>query len=319
MVMRELARRIMPAQVYSGARSLYRAGRSHWRALKRTTSASFSRDDLAAAWQSAGLQVSDVVMVHSSLSRLGNVDGGAQTVIRSLLDTITPGGTVLMPCYGTAAEVQMGMAEGRIVDLRTARPVTGKITDEFRSWPGVVRSSHPFSSVCALGPQADHLTSGHAADPHVCHPGSPLGRIVELNAKIAGIGVPLAVGLAVAHFLEDTYEGFPFAVHAPPFAVKYIDGNGDIIEREIIRYDPIVSSTRIDQAADGWILGAFTRHFTEAGILRWFRFGRADAWVMNARPLYDELRRLADKGITMYLTREQWKTMNDGNTSTDSW
>lgn len=37
------------------------------------------------------------VLVHSSLSRLGNVDGGAETVIDALLTAVGPSGTVHFP------------------------------------------------------------------------------------------------------------------------------------------------------------------------------------------------------------------------------
>jgi aminoglycoside N3'-acetyltransferase len=210
-------------------------------------------------------------------------------------------------------------ARGETIDLRSAQPNTGIITETFRTRPDVRRSSHPFSSVCALGERAEELISGHAGDPHVCHAESPVGRLVAANAKIAGLGVPLSVGLSVAHYLEDTYEGFPFAVHAPVFAVRYVDADGDTLTRDVIRYDPDVAERRIDHPQGTWILRMFTDHFTRRGILRWFRFGRADAWVMNAQPLYDELKRLADKGITMYLTREQWLSMNDGCDGIEDW
>ena len=269
--------------------------------------------------KTAGISPGDIVMVHSSLSQIGNVDGGAMTVIESLLEAVTPTGTILMPCYNSAHEVQRGAEAGQIVDLRTAKSTTGILTEVFRARPDVLRSSHPFSSVCAWGASAEFVTNRHDRDPHICHHESPIGRLVELDGRIIGIGIPISVGLSVGHYLEDTWDGFPLAVYAPPFEVTYLDASGNQITRDVLRYDPECARTRIDQAANSWILHAFTTHFTKHGILQWFHVGNANAWTVNAQPLYTELKRLAEKGITMYLTKKEWQAMNSGHTDIDSW
>ena len=49
-----------------------------------------------------GLDDGMTVMVHSSLSRLGFVLGGAQTVVAALHETVGPGGTIMMPTHSGA-------------------------------------------------------------------------------------------------------------------------------------------------------------------------------------------------------------------------
>ena len=63
-----------------------------WQSLPPAT-----RESLSAGLRSLGLEPGTVVLVHSSLSRLGNVRGGADTVVDVLLDAVSPGGTVLFP------------------------------------------------------------------------------------------------------------------------------------------------------------------------------------------------------------------------------
>ena len=46
-----------------------------------------------------GLASGDVVMMHSSLSSLGFVDGGAETVINGILDAIGGEGTLMVPVF----------------------------------------------------------------------------------------------------------------------------------------------------------------------------------------------------------------------------
>lgn len=55
--------------------------------------------ELVAGLRSLGLSKSDHIVVHSSLSSLGYVDGGADTVIDALQEVVTPSGTIMMPTY----------------------------------------------------------------------------------------------------------------------------------------------------------------------------------------------------------------------------
>lgn len=314
-----LAKSLIPHSVRSAIRPFNNWIRSKLRIAKRIGMKKLSIQHLKSDLLSIGINEGDAIMVHSSLSSIGNVEGGAETIVKSLLDTVTSSGTLMMPCYSSAEDIQSGMTEGRFVDLRKLKSEMGKITEVFRTWPEVVRSSHPFSSVCAWGHAAKHMTSGHASNPYICHAESPMGRIIENNVKIVGIGVTITVGMAVSHNLEDTDEPFPIEVHAPPFQVKYIDAAGNSVSREVIRFDPVVSATRIGLPGTEWICEMLTKHFTKLGIMQHFRFGNADSWVMDAKTVFGELKRLAQKGITIYLTEDEWKSMNSGDKSINSW
>jgi len=53
--------------------------------------------EIAEALQQLGVRPGGVLLVHSSLSSLGYVPGGPETVIQALLKALGPGGTLLMP------------------------------------------------------------------------------------------------------------------------------------------------------------------------------------------------------------------------------
>jgi aminoglycoside 3-N-acetyltransferase len=309
-------KRYIPQGIIDAIRKPFRLKRARQRAAYRKDAELLTLAQLTSDLRSAGIQAGDIVMVHSSLSKIGNVDGGPVTVIQSIIDIIASDGTLIMPCYNSAEVMLKDFRRGKLLDLRTSPSFTGKITESFRTWPGVVRSSHPFSSSCAWGKQAGYITDGHALDPHVCHADSPVGRVLKLKGQIVGIGISIAQGLGVAHYLEDTWDGFPFEVHTPPFPLKYIDPDGKIVEREISRFDPDVARTRIDYPEGAWICEKLTEHLQRKGIYKPFQYGEAKSWLMESVELFNELKRLAAKGVTMYLTPER---LTDQNRDIESW
>ena len=54
-------------------------------------------DDMKTALKDLGVRKGQVIMVHTSLSSLGYVCGGAQSVIEALLESVGDEGTIMMP------------------------------------------------------------------------------------------------------------------------------------------------------------------------------------------------------------------------------
>ena len=54
-------------------------------------------DDITTALKEIGVQKGQAIMVHTSLSSLGYVCGGAQSVIEALIESVGQEGTIMMP------------------------------------------------------------------------------------------------------------------------------------------------------------------------------------------------------------------------------
>ncbi len=67
--------------------------------LNRKSAPALGLDDLIQGFERLGLSAGDNVVVHSSLSSFGKVDGGADTVIDALEAVITDAGTLVMPTF----------------------------------------------------------------------------------------------------------------------------------------------------------------------------------------------------------------------------
>jgi aminoglycoside 3-N-acetyltransferase len=150
-----------------------------------------------------GLPTGATVIVHSSLSRLGWVAGGAHAVVLALRQALGPDGTLVMPTHsrnltdpadwGNPPVPQewweIIRAETPAYDPRvTPTGWMGAIVECFRSFPGVLRSAHPTVSFAALGPLAGRITEGHELDEGLGE-ASPLARLYEADAWVLLLGV----------------------------------------------------------------------------------------------------------------------------------
>lgn len=167
---------------------------------------------LAADLQKLGLSSGDMLVVHSSMKKIGTqVEGGPHAVIEALLQVIGETGTLLMPVFCKKPE--------GLVDLRTEPSRLGLITETFRTWPGVLRSNDATHSIAAIGPLAEQVLAGH----EVVSPldaNSPLHTMCRLGGKVLHIGTDLC-SCSLLHVAESIvnvpyqhigYAGFNCAV-----------------------------------------------------------------------------------------------------------
>ncbi|MGW7683651.1 AAC(3) family N-acetyltransferase [Kribbella sp. NPDC054772] len=150
-----------------------------------------------------GLDGTSEVLVHSSLSAFGYVDGGAEAVCAALTEVC---GTVMMPagtwdltglpappglvrpdnCYEDAAswtefDEQLSQATSFRGDLPIDRWL-GRIPEVFRQTGAPQRTAHPLFAYQAAGPAAERLLAAQRPD-------WPLGPIEALNGDVLLVGV----------------------------------------------------------------------------------------------------------------------------------
>lgn len=136
-----------------------------------------------------GIQKGDTILVHSSMKSLGGeVDGGYAAVIDAFLAALGPNGTLMMP----ALSYETVTKQHPYFSVRKTPTCVGKLTEAFRTTPGVLRSVHPTHSVCAAGKLAEELTKDHILDRTPVGPNSPFRRMMAYGGKILMLGCGLA-------------------------------------------------------------------------------------------------------------------------------
>ena len=157
----------------------------------RHTSTPATIHSLANDFAALGLREGMTVLVHSSLSSLGWVNGGSQAVIMALEQVLTSSGTLVMPTHSgdlsdpaywqnpPVPEAWWGVIRDTMPafdpELTPTRSM-GKIPETFRKQEGVLRSGHPQVSFAAWGAMAARVTGGHTLE-YSLGEGSPLARL----------------------------------------------------------------------------------------------------------------------------------------------
>lgn len=237
------------------------------------------RKDLA----DAGIEPGMDLMVHSSLSALGYVLGGAPTPVRALLHLLGDEGTLVMPaatpeCADPAdwpeplPEAWLEEAREHLppFDPETTPTSLGVIPESFRTWPGSLRSDHPVESVCALGPLAREITGEHPL-AFSEGPGGPFEKLYDLDFRILLLGVGFNRCTAL-HHAETLVENRRTTVVRLPSSV-----GGRRVWHEV----PNVAE---DNDAHFPVIG---RRFVSSGRARVRAVGEAESTLFRARDLVD--------------------------------
>ncbi|MEE9413883.1 MAG: AAC(3) family N-acetyltransferase [Acidimicrobiales bacterium] len=192
-----------------------------------------------------GIDQGDVLIVHSSMSALGWVAGGAQAVVEALLAAVGVSGTLVMvtqsgqltnPALWNNPPVPKEWVETIRAELPAYDPAVtptrgmGQIAECFRNHPQTIRSDHPTLSFAANGPSAVDITSGHQLTPAFGET-SPLATLYELDAMVLLLGSShtnntsfhLAEHRASWPTKNDCTEGGPVLVDGKRTWVEYRD------------------------------------------------------------------------------------------------
>jgi aminoglycoside 3-N-acetyltransferase len=214
------------------------------------------------------------VLVHSSLSAIGYVEGGAAAVIDSLLRAVDPlEGTVLVPTL-TGTDID-GPDRPPHFDLRASACWTGRIPETFRQRGDARRSMNPTHSVSAIGAGAASLTTGHEDCWTTCGYGSPYYRLARRNGKILLLGVGLDSNTTF-HTAEEI-AGVDYHLQQRPVQCTMTDRDGAVISRLTMLHD--WGTPRVFSAAED--------EFMEQGFMKAGMVGSAKCLLIEAGPMLD--------------------------------
>lgn len=230
--------------------------------------------DLAAM----GLEPGQTVLVHSSMKAIGEVDGGADTVLDAFQEYFSSG-LLVFP----ALSYSLINTENPVFSVKDTPCCIGLLPEMFRKRPGVKRSLCPTHSLSAYGKDAEGFIAGHENFDSPAHPDSPWGKLYHRNAVIMFLGV----GIKCNTYLHGVEEWLPVPgmltdTHQP---LEIIDENGKHIPRPMRRH--LGGHSR-------WY-GLMEQPFREHDALREGHFGDAHVYLLDARKAGDIVLELLKK------------------------
>ncbi len=252
----------------------------------------YTKEMLKQDLHSMGLKGTDVIMVHSSMKSIGEVEGGADTVVDAFMEYFSEG--LFMTPTHTWAQMSK---EYNLFDPETEPACVGIIPNIFMKREGVLRSLHPTHSIAAYGKDAAEYIKGEENCSTPCTIGGCWNRLYESNAKILLLGVT-HIRNTYIHAVEEmldvperlTAEQTHFQVKMPDGSLKEVP-----LYRHYNRKITSISST-FDKLRE-----AFVWH----GAAKDVKFGGADCILCDAKKIYDVTKMVLDHEINCLIDREE--------------
>jgi len=240
-------------------------------------------------FKALGIKKGMVLLVHSSLSAMGWVCGGAVAVIIALQEVLGKTGTLVMPTHSTDLSDPSQWENPPVPEswwqtIRETMPAydpdltptrsMGKIAETFRKQKGVFRSTHPQVSFCASGPQASYIIGNHSL-AFGFGEDSPLARIYDLHGSVLLLGVGHSNNTSI-HLAE----------YRANFPTKRVVREGAPILQTGSRIWTTFENIAVDASDFDRIGGDFLLSDAEKGVRRG-KVGIADSQLIPQRTIVD--------------------------------
>lgn len=245
-----------------------------------------TQKDLLDGLKKCGMKKGDNVIVHTSLSSLGFVVGGAETVIRALLEIVGEEGTIVMPSqtwknldpdkgvhWEEPKEWYDIIRENWPAYDKYVTPAIGMgvVAELFAKWPGVKRSDHPARSVAAVGKNAEYITKGHDLS-NIFGDDSPIDKLYKLNGYILLLGV--GYNKNTSFHLAETKAEFKSKKFTEESSAVMING-----KREWVKY-----KTQDVDDSDFILMGQV---YEDENNINVYKIGKAEVRYLEQRALVD--------------------------------
>ena len=252
----------------------------------------YTKENLKQDLAEMGFDGTECIMVHSSMKSIGDVEGGADTVIDAFMEYFKDG------LFMTPTHTWRQMStEYHVFDPKTEPACVGIIPNLFMKREGVVRSLHPTHSIAAYGKRAVEYIKGEENATTPCQPGGCWERLREENAKILLVGVTHARNTFI-HAIEELYD-VPERLTEEPTIFHVVMPDDSLKEIAMYRHYN-VHTAHISEEFDKMLEGYY-----ETGAAQKVRLGDAECILCDANRLFEVTGAILKQEINCFIDRKE--------------
>ena len=224
-----------------------------------------------------GIKHDDNVLIHSSMKSIGEVEGGADTVLDVFIEYLSENGNIALPSH-TWRQISL---DGDLVifDPEKEPSCVGLLTEMFRKRKGVLRSLHPTHSIAIIGKDKDYFVKDEHLIDTPCGRKGCWGKLYDMDFKIFFLGCGTKCNTYI-HGIEEWLD-IPDRLTDEYQQLKIVMPDGSIFDRPMRRH---FNSRDIDPSHN---YDKIQPYMEEKGLAVKSKFGDADCVVEKARDIYD--------------------------------
>ncbi|MCU4176869.1 AAC(3) family N-acetyltransferase [Marinilabiliaceae bacterium N1Y90] len=121
----------------------------------------WSKEELILDLKKIGVSLGCILHLKVSLRSIGNIEGGAQTLLDAVLDVVGSEGTVVVDAFVESYPLPLKKKHALLISDALTPSYAGAFANVFIKHPNVVRSKHPIQKFAAIGPKAQELVGCH--------------------------------------------------------------------------------------------------------------------------------------------------------------
>ena len=234
----------------------------------------YRKEQLIRQLQEMGICSSDIVLIHTSMKAIGDVEGGADGVIDTFCQYLCDG-LFLVPTHTWGTVVKHAL----FYDVKTAVPCIGALPRAAALRTDGVRSLHPTHSVWAHGKDAAAFVRGEERATTPCPPSFLWDRLADVGAKILLLGVGLDKNTFI-HAIDERAD-LPDRLASQPYDITIMDADGVTYTHPFAGHACSRSSDVSRQFVN------FETPLFEMGAMRYGTFGNATVRIVDAKKCRD--------------------------------
>lgn len=246
----------------------------------------FTKDSLIQDLSNSGIKGKGSLLIHSSMKAVGEVDGGADTVLDAFTEYMKDG-LLLFPTHSWSDKNLID----DIYDPITESSCVGILTNLFLKRDGVFRSLHPTHSVTAMGKRAKEyvLRDNEVITP--CPRSGCFGGLYDEGAQILFLGAPLSKNTYI-HSLEEMLK-IPNRINQNPKKIKIKVDNENMKEIDFYGH-----YSTLGDVSENYV--KLLEPMLKKGMASKIEIGDAVSYLVEVRPMADWVLELLKKNPGLF-------------------